>query len=226
MSATSLHIYPSIFELTVEDFLREFSTLLPYFDHFQLDIADGVLVDNRTIQIENIIDAVQKNPLSIESKTFEIHLMVEDFEQEMQKVTELKKYLNITSALIHLQPLARRQFNIPQAPYAIGVSLNPEDEVQENWKNLNNFDIIQLMTVPPGKQAQAFVPEVLDKISELRELGFEGNIILDGAINDTTLPIILSKKYLPDAVCPGSYFKKEDPQAALQVLQEMLNPQS
>ena len=86
---------------------------------------------------------------------------------------------------------------------------------------IKDFPFIQLMTVYPGQQGAPFVPEVLDKITVLRKKGYSGKITLDGAMNDTTLPIILSKKYLPDAICPGSYFK-QNPQTQLEKLQRIL----
>jgi len=68
------------------------------------------------------------------------------------------------------------------------------------------------MTIEPGFQGNKFIPEMLLKINELREHGFTGQIILDGGINDQSLPIILKNKYLPDAVCPGSYLHEDTEQ--------------
>ncbi|MDO9028676.1 MAG: hypothetical protein Q7U68_07475, partial [Candidatus Roizmanbacteria bacterium] len=50
--------------------------------------------------------------------------------------------------------------------------------------------------------------ETLTKVERLRQLGYRKEIFLDGAINKKTIPIILSKKYQPDFICPGSYLTK------------------
>ena len=217
-----MHIYPSILEKTTEDLFHSITTLLPIFDHFQIDIADGFFVGSRTVQIEDMLEYLKLNPLNADDKTFEMHLMVENYEADILKINELKDYMHVVSVLIHFQPFLRQNFSIPTTPYIIGITLNPEDDVAYNWKAIKSFDTIQLMTVRPGKQGQPFLPEVLDKITKLRELGYTGRIILDGAINSNTLPIVLSGKHLPDAVCPGSYFQGDNPRAALQVLQDTL----
>ena len=77
------------------------------------------------------------------------------------------------------------------------------------------------MTVVPGQQGNPFMPEVLDKISQLRERGYEGEIVLDGAINEENLSTVMQKPHQPDAVCPGSYFKTEDVTDRLQKLQSI-----
>lgn len=77
------------------------------------------------------------------------------------------------------------------------------------------------MTVHPGAQGTPFIPEMLTKINELRENGFMGDIILDGGINNETLPLILKNKHLPTAVCPGSYLH-EDTENRLNMLRVIL----
>ena len=218
----AIDIYPSILEKTVESFVYQINNLLPLFNHFQIDFADGVFVDNRTVQLDEIIEHMAKNPLSAEDKTFEVHLMVENYETELEKIDQLKKYVNITCVLVSFQPLTRHNYIIPNTTYPVGLVLNPEDNVNTSWKTLKIFDTLQLMTIVPGRQGNLFVPEVLDKIAELRELGYDGKIILDGAMDDKTLPIILTKKYLQDAICPGSFFHNENPQASLNALQTIL----
>jgi len=220
-----IRIYPSILEQTVPAFSAQLNKLLPFFDHFQLDIADGILVNNRTITIDDIINHFEQNPADLTNelslKTFEMHLMVEDFEPALARLEELKKYLNIVGAFIHFQPFARHSFIVPNTAFHIGIVLNPEDSVSDNWKVLHIFDTIQLMTINPGKQGQPFIPEVLSKIEQLRQLDFEGEIILDGGINDQTFPTILTKEFQPTAVCPGSYFHAENPEEALQKLLDL-----
>lgn len=230
-----MQIYPSILELSIDAFEAKMSLVLPHFTHIQIDITDGIFVPNKTVQIEELENGGWRME---DGKTFEFHLMARDYKTEIEKLEKLKEKINITSVLIHLGAIVRD----PHAPldgaqddkgralrltqndvggWKYGIVLNPEDSVTDNWELIKQFDIVQLMTVHPGQQGSPFVPEALSKIGELRELGFTGKIILDGAMNDKTLEVVLQQKYLPDAICPGSYFSV-DISNRLHVLEQML----
>ena len=64
------------------------------------------------------------------------------------------------------------------------------------------------MSVTPGVQGNPFLPKTLNKIEQLRDLGYRKKIFLDGAVNDKTIPIINKLKYKPDVICPGSFLTK------------------
>lgn len=216
-----MQIYPSILETNTKDFEKTLVKLTPVFDYFQIDIADGILVPNKTIQIEDISSVIYNLQSTIYKSTFEFHLMVADYPKLGKQLNELKDILSIQSALIHLKVLNPDLPNYPNLPY--GLVLNPENEVTKNYEIISKFPIVQIMTVNPGKQGSPFLPDQLEKINELRAAGFSGKIILDGGINDQTLPIILKNKHLPDAICPGSYFTKaQNPQLQLDILESIL----
>lgn len=217
-----MDIYPSILETNIDDFITTFNKLSALFNHFQIDIADGLLVPNKTIQIEDIVKQVTSNKIQVTNKLFEFHMMVNDYQKEIEKLDKLKNILNILSILIHLKSLIPP--NPPNSPnFPFGIVLNPEDDVVSNFETISHFPTVQLMTVHPGKQGSPFFPDQLEKINQLREADYKGKIILDGGINDQTLPIILKNKYLPDAICPGSYFTKaSDPASNLAKLNSLI----
>lgn len=216
-----MQIYPSILETSVDDFVKQFTNVLPYFDHFQIDITDGLFVPGKTAQIEDILENVSSFMLHASGKSFEFHLMVNDYEKEIEKINLLASSIHITRILVHVGSL-HTKYKILNTKYEYGIVLNPEDSVLDNWELIKQFETVQLMTVHPGTQGSPFVPEVLDKIAKLREKGYMGKILLDGAMNDKTLHIVLQQKYLPDAICPGSYFK-EDVANRLNKLKKMLS---
>lgn len=214
-------IYPSILEQSAHDLISRLKMLAPFFSHFQIDIADGVFVPNKTVQLEDILNIMDKLRLTANNKTFEFHLMVKDYEKDMRIIDSLSSYLHITTILIHLQAL-HQKYKIQDTTYKPGIVLNPEDSVDDNWETIQHFSTVQIMTVHPGAQGTPFVPEALEKIDELRKLGYDGKIILDGAINDKTLSLIVKRVNLPDAVAPGSYFKTS-PAEKLATLQLLLS---
>ncbi len=69
----------------------------------------------------------------------------------------------------------------------VGVSLNPKTKIDLIEKNLNQIDLILIMSVNPGFGGQKFMPEVLPKIKELvdirKEQKLNFDIEIDGGIN-------------------------------------------
>ena len=69
----------------------------------------------------------------------------------------------------------------------VGVSLNPETKVEVIKDYLNQIDLVLIMSVNPGFGGQKFMPEVLDKIKELKKIqeneSLKFDIEIDGGIN-------------------------------------------
>ena len=77
----------------------------------------------------------------------------------------------------------------------VGVSLNPETKVSVIKDYLNQIDLVLVMSVNPGFGGQKFIPEVLDKIKELKKLKdksqYHFDIEVDGGINFSNSKIVL-----------------------------------
>ena len=76
---------------------------------------------------------------------------------------------------------------IKQLNKKVGVSLNPETKVDVIREHLSEIDLVLIMSVNPGFGGQKFMPEVLVKIKELKEIQKTQNlnfdIEIDGGIN-------------------------------------------
>jgi ribulose-phosphate 3-epimerase len=72
----------------------------------------------------------------------------------------------------------------------IGFVLNPETSVQSLRNFIDEIDQVLIMTVNPGFYGSPFLPEMLDKIIELRNLKPELNIEVDGGITDKTIDLV------------------------------------
>ena len=201
-----MQICPSILEPTVDSLVSTINRLSPFYKYFQIDIADGIFVPNKTVQIEDIRDTLNKDCLS-----FDFHLMVKDYEKEIKKLEKLRNLITIKNVLIHYSALTT-SYPLRPTPYSIpiGLTLNPQDQVNDLVRHysLSNIPTIQIMSVTPGVQGNPFLPDTLNKIQQLRVLGYKSNIFLDGAVNDKTIPVINNLKYKPDVICPGSFLTK------------------
>lgn len=181
-----------------------------YIKTFQIDIQDGIFTINKTITIEELQNSTLKwNTDRIKKCSFDFHLQVIDYMHNVKIIDELKNRINIDNILIHysVKPNIER-LNADFPHYSFGLVLNPDDKIEEVTKkyNIKKMKSIQLMTIFPGPQGQAFMPEVLQTIGKVRSIGYAGKIMLDGGINDKTIPIILSQHHKPDVLCIGSYF--------------------
>ena len=69
----------------------------------------------------------------------------------------------------------------------VGVSLNPETNIDIILKFLDQIDLVLIMSVNPGFGGQKFIPEVLTKVKELKKIQEEKklnfDIEIDGGIN-------------------------------------------
>jgi len=87
------------------------------------------------------------------------------------------------------------------------VVLNPATPVSLLEYIVADVDMVLLMSVNPGFGGQKFIPSVLDKTKELRELAEKKNpsllIEIDGGVNDKNAPLL--KEAGADILVAGSY---------------------
>lgn len=207
-----MQIIPSLVEQTPEDLFAVIQKLSPYYQQFQVDIEDGIYIKNKTLSVSDIQRYLSNNTPP-KNLVYDFHLMVKDYEKEIEKIDALKNALTVQSVLVHTSLKPDYQVVCKKYPsFTFGLVINPLENVDviASQYNLKTIPVIQIMTVTPGPQGQPFIPEALQKIEQLRMAGFKNKIYLDGAINATTIPVINSLKYKPDVLCPGSYLAKTD----------------
>jgi len=207
-----VNIIPSLVEQTADDLFDRISYLSPYYHQFQVDIEDGIFIQNKTLSIEEFV-AYTKSHLSVLSPSliYDFHFMTQSFEHAIEMIDRIKTIIRIDAVFVHTA-LHPNYFLLQKTypKFRIGLVINPEEDVKklDTLFSFKTIPLIQLMTIHPGKQGQPFIKEALQKIEQLRNCGFRGKIYLDGAINETTVPLISSLSYKPDVLCPGSYLAK------------------
>lgn len=204
-------ITPALLEQVVKKQRDELLSLSPYYSRFQIDIADNTLVPNTTTQIKELSQSAFFNLIS--GTIFDFHLMVSDPIKHIEFVKLLPKK-RVGVILIHNSVFPDYSLLTNHYPlFKFGLVLNPEDEVEDiKQELLEKLPSIQVMTIIPGFQGSSFIEELLTKIEQLRKRGFNKEILIDGSVNERTIPIILSKKEKPDVLGIGSFLTKTSSQ--------------
>ena len=150
-------------------------------DLIHVDVMDGHFVPNLTIG-PPVIKALKKNC----SIKFDVHLMISPVHKYIDA------YADAGADIITIHPEATDDLSssikkIKDLGKKVGVSLNPETKVSIIKDYLEQIDLVLIMSVNPGFGGQKFMPEVLDKIKELKNIQKEKNldfdIEIDGGIN-------------------------------------------
>ena len=150
-------------------------------DYIHIDVMDGHFVPNITVGPMIVAAARQATDLPLD-----VHLMIESPDMYIDDFVKAGSDL-ITVHVETVTHLHRLLGVIRDAGVKAGVALNPATPLSSIEYVLKNLDMVVLMTVNPGFAAQSFIPEVLPKIRELKEIiaqkGIEVDIEVDGGIN-------------------------------------------
>ncbi|BCA84719.1 ribulose-phosphate 3-epimerase [Enterococcus saigonensis] len=188
-------------------------------DYIHVDVMDGHFVPNITIgpAVVAAIRPVTKLPL-------DCHLMIEKPENFIPEFA--KAGADIINVHVEATPHIHRALQmIKNENVKAGVTINPGTPVAAIKHVLNTADLVLVMTVNPGFGGQAFIPEAVDKIKELKALkekfGYHYEIEVDGGIVPKTAEICKSAG--ADVFVAGSYiYNAPDPEKRIAALKEVL----
>ena len=150
-------------------------------DMIHVDVMDGHFVPNLTIG-PPVIKALR----SCTKLPFDVHLMIDPVHKY------IKDYAEAGADIITIHPEATVSLTdsiklIKSFDKKAGVSLNPKTSIDKVMEHLKEIDLILVMSVHPGFGGQKFMPEVLNKVKELRAIRDQKNlnfdIEIDGGIN-------------------------------------------
>lgn len=187
-------------------------------DFLHVDVMDGHFVPNITIGPAVVAALRPKTDLPIHA-----HLMIENPEEYIEEfakagsdiisfhIETLGKTRN--SRLKKANALIRKIKKLNKRP---AIAINPATPLTEIKGILEKLDWVLIMSVNPGFGGQGFISAVLPKIFELRNI-FEGDIEVDGGINEETAKEVIRKG--ANLLAAGTYlFKAPDMKEAMRRL--------
>ena len=158
-------------------------------DMIHVDVMDGHFVPNLTIG-----PPVIKTLRNYTKLPFDVHLMISPVHKY------IKDYADAGADIITIHPEATdnliESINlIKKLNKKVGVSLNPDTKLNIIDNVLSKIDLILIMSVFPGFGGQKFMPEVIEKIKNLKKIKekekLNFDIEVDGGINFENNKIVI-----------------------------------
>jgi ribulose-phosphate 3-epimerase len=154
-------------------------------DSIHFDVMDGHFVDNLTMG-PVAVEAVRR----VASMPYHAHLMISRPLQHARAFADAGSDLIVAHVESDDDPSA-----VIEAIHAYGceagLAINPETPAAAVLPYLDAIDLLLVMTVHPGRGGQAFIDDVLPKISMLRDeidrRGLSLPIGIDGGVNLHTI---------------------------------------
>lgn len=176
----TVRIHPSILSADFVNFQREFESITES-DSIHVDVMDGHFVPNLTFGLPMVRRMQQITPAPLD-----VHLMISNPDQVATAYADT----GAASITFHAEAsqdivsLARR---VRAAGSRVGVAIKPQTDLSEVLSNVEEFDMILVMTVEPGFGGQALIESCLEKVSEARAAisaaGLSTLLQVDGGID-------------------------------------------
>ena len=171
---SSIKISPSILSCNFSKLGEEIESLEKAgADLIHIDVMDGHFVPNITIGPEVI-----KKIRPLTKVPFDVHLMISPVDNFIED------FANAGSDIITIHPEATKDLKksielIKKFDKKVGISLNPNSEINLVEPYLNDIDLILVMSVNPGFAGQKFKPEVLKKLEKIKKIIVSKNLKID-----------------------------------------------
>ncbi len=191
-------VVPAVIAKNQEELEGILATIACIADLVQLDIMDGDFVPNHSLDFDFRLPQGKY--------AYEAHLMVRDPDKWIESFGEM-----MDTIIAHFEspittPGTFKQ--IKKIGKKAAMALNPETEIEKIADYLDFLDQILIMTVNPGFYGSPFLPEVLTKITKLRQMKPELDIEVDGGIKPDTIGMV--DQAGANLFVSGSYLVKSD----------------
>ena len=150
-------------------------------DMIHIDVMDGHFVPNLTVgpPVIKTLRKYTKLPFDVHLMISPVHKYIKDYAEAGANIITIHPEAtdNLQESIEHIKKFGKK----------VGVSLNPNTQIDIIEKLLVEINLVLIMSVHPGFAGQKFIPNILDKIKELKKIKDKKNlnfdIEVDGGIN-------------------------------------------
>jgi len=169
-----LEVIPAILAKSGSEMKQKIDLVTPYVNTIHIDMMDGKFVPNETLSAEETAGALAPG------KYYIFHWMVEKPEEEIPKLGDFAKG---SLHPVHAEVIGKERWDRLKAMgLKLGLAINPETPLSKIDDYIDETDEFLVMSVHPGFSNQEYIPDVEEKIRELRERKPDANIEIDGGI--------------------------------------------
>jgi len=211
----------SLLGLSEEDYIHSIYNLeTAKTDYFHIDVMDGKFVKNDTTsRMKEFSMAISH----ISTLGLDVHLMVENVEEYIDSYVELEPRI----ISFHIEAINEKERvlsiieDLKRNNIRVGIAVNPDTNIEKIKEYLPLIHMVLIMGVVPGAGGQAFIPETVDKIQELKKYIYENDLDLDievdGGINNITASNVVEAG--ANILVAGNYIlSHENPKEAIEIL--------
>lgn len=181
-------------------------------DIIHYDVMDGVFVNNITFGLKMLEDIRPYTTLPIDA-----HLMIVHPEKYVERFAKAGADIITVHYEACKENLKEVLALIRSTGVKCGVVINPDTSVEAIKDVILLCDMVLVMSVFPGFGGQKFIPEVLDKVREIRAIiddsGKDIDLEIDGGI--TAENVALAVEAGANVIVAGSAIFKATDRAAM-----------
>lgn len=179
-------------------------------DMIHIDVMDGHYTPNITIGPPVVAALRQYCEVPMD-----VHLMIEEPERYIED------FANAGADIISFHAEAAHHphrviSQIRDLGCKAGIVLNPGTSENEIEFLAGSVDMVLVMTVNPGFGGQAFIPEMVRKIQNVRAMIGETDLEVDGGIDERTAPLVIEAG--ANVLVAGSYVFRNTYSEAIECL--------
>lgn len=186
---------------------KKIESMKGYASSIHIDVCDGKFAPNTTL--------MDPKPFAKYAREFllEVHLMVDNPLQYLTSyarsgfkrfIGQVEKMPDIPEFIAEAQLLGE-----------VGLAIDKQTPLEAIRVNIDDIDVLLVMTIQAGFSGQAFIPELLEKVSKAREKWPQLPLEVDGGINKETIlrarekgaTRFISTSFLFDSQDPGNQFQ-------------------
>lgn len=174
-----IEIIPGVLEQDWDAIEKKIELVKPFAKSIHIDLLDGKFAPNTTWMDPQPFKKYSDELL------FEVHLMVENPLQYLKPFAEagFKRFIGQIEHMKDIEEFVAQGELLGE----VGLALDTDTAVDKITVSYEDLDFLFVMTVKAGFSRQSFLPEMLEKVKQIRQKSTFIPIEIDGGVSDATI---------------------------------------